>query len=173
MLEDLVVLEMGAGSVPAAFAGMLFADYGARVVKVEPPEGDFLRTASESGFLVWNRGKDSLVLDLRTADGKARLRELAASADVVLEGFGAGVADGWHSDARQPTSSRSIPRAAPPRLLPQPPSRANQHSPGNTIGWVITPAAPSGSPLQSSSLWATLKLRAESGHGQFSGESKS
>lgn len=95
MLEGLIVLEMGAGSIPAAFAGMLFADYGARVIKVEPPEGDSLRTARQSGHLVWNRGKDSLVLDLRTAEGQAELRDLAASADVVLEGFGAMVADGW------------------------------------------------------------------------------
>ena len=95
MLDGLVVLEMGAGSVPAAFAGMIFADYGARVIKIEPPEGDSLRSTRESGHLVWNRGKDSMIVDLRTPEGQAQLRDLAESADVVLEGFGTGVADGW------------------------------------------------------------------------------
>ncbi len=93
--DGLVVVEMGAGSVPAALAGMVLADNGARVLKIEPPEGDRLRTQHPSGFLVWNRGKESVVADLRTEDGRARVRELAAGADVVLEGFGTGVADGW------------------------------------------------------------------------------
>lgn len=95
MLDGLIVLEMGAGSAPAAFAGMLFADYGARVIKIEPPEGDGLRSSREAAHLVWNRGKDSMVIDLRTPEGQDELRRLAADADVVLEGFGAGVADGW------------------------------------------------------------------------------
>jgi crotonobetainyl-CoA:carnitine CoA-transferase CaiB-like acyl-CoA transferase len=93
--DGLVVIEMGAGSVPASFAGMLLADNGARVIKIEPPEGDRLRTQHPSGFLVWNRGKESVVADLRTEEGRAQVRELAASGDVVLEGFGTGVADGW------------------------------------------------------------------------------
>lgn len=95
MLEGLNVLEMGAGSIAASFAGMLFADNGARVVKVEPPDGDFLRTAHPAAALVWNRGKDSTVVDLRTTTGQAQLRELVEAADVVLEAFGVGVADGW------------------------------------------------------------------------------
>ncbi|MGH9185483.1 MAG: CoA transferase, partial [Acidimicrobiales bacterium] len=37
---------------------MVFADAGARVVKIEPPEGDRLRSFNPSGFLVWNRGKE-------------------------------------------------------------------------------------------------------------------
>lgn len=93
--DGLVVVEMGAGSVAGSLAGMLLADNGARVLKVEPPEGDRLRTAHPSGFVVWNRGKESVVADLRTDDGRARVAALAASADVVLEGFGPGVADAW------------------------------------------------------------------------------
>ena len=86
---------MGAGSIGASFAGMMLADNGARVVKVEPPEGDRLRGQHRSGFLVWNRGKESLVADLRTDDGRARVRALAAEADVVIEGFRPGVTEGW------------------------------------------------------------------------------
>src|SRR4051794_13198167 len=93
--EGLQVIEMGAGSIGASFAGMLLADNGARVLKVEPPEGDRLRDQHPAGFLVWNRGKESVAADLRTDAGRARVRELAARADVVIEGFGAGVADGW------------------------------------------------------------------------------
>jgi crotonobetainyl-CoA:carnitine CoA-transferase CaiB-like acyl-CoA transferase len=89
------VIEMGAGSIGASFAGMMLADNGARVVKVEPPEGDRLRAQHRSGFLVWNRGKESLVADLRTEDGRAQVRALAADADVVIEGFRPGVTEGW------------------------------------------------------------------------------
>jgi crotonobetainyl-CoA:carnitine CoA-transferase CaiB-like acyl-CoA transferase len=96
--EGLNVLEMGAGSIPASFAGMLLADNGARVVKIEPPEGDGLRTAKPSGFLVWNRGKESWVIDLRTADGQKEVRRLVAAADVVIEAFAPGVAGAWGID---------------------------------------------------------------------------
>src|SRR5689334_13312907 len=93
--DGLVVIEMGPGSIPAAFAGMLLADNGARVLKIEPPEGDRLREQHPPGFLVWNRGKESVVADLRTDEGRDRVRDLAARADVALEGFATGVADGW------------------------------------------------------------------------------
>ncbi|MEY2503354.1 MAG: hypothetical protein QOI07_3691, partial [Verrucomicrobiota bacterium] len=88
-------LELGSGSVAASITGVVLADAGARVIKIEPPDGDRLRTQNPSGFLVWNRGKDSLVADLRTADGQDRLRELARSADVVIEGFAPGTTDEW------------------------------------------------------------------------------
>ncbi len=91
----LTVIEMGAGSAAASMVGMVLADLGARVVKIEAPGGDRLRTLSPSGFLVWNRGKESVVADLRTEAGRARVRELAAGADIVVEGFSPGVADGW------------------------------------------------------------------------------
>jgi len=92
---DLLVIELGAGSVAASLAGMLLADNGARVIKVEPPSGDRLRSLSPSGFLVWNRGKESKVLDLRTAEGRAGARALALRADVLIEGFADGVAAGF------------------------------------------------------------------------------
>jgi crotonobetainyl-CoA:carnitine CoA-transferase CaiB-like acyl-CoA transferase len=93
--EGLNVVEMGAGSVAASMAGVIFADVGARVVKVEPPDGDALRRVDPSGFLVWNRGKESLVADLRTTAGQEQVRELAAVADVVVEGFAPGTTDRW------------------------------------------------------------------------------
>ena len=93
--DDLCVLELGAGSVPASLAGMVLADHGARVLKVEPPEGDRLRAVHPSAALVWNRGKESVIADLRTRDGQEEVRELARNADVVIEAFSPGRADKW------------------------------------------------------------------------------
>jgi crotonobetainyl-CoA:carnitine CoA-transferase CaiB-like acyl-CoA transferase len=108
--EGLTVLELGAGSISASFAGMHLADNGARVVKVEPPEGDRLRSQLQSGFLTWNRGKESLVLDLRTEAGRESFRVLAAGADVILNGLSPDTARRWGlDDARV--------RVANPRLV--------------------------------------------------------
>lgn len=93
--EGLNVLELGSGSAAASIAGVVLADAGARVLKVEPPEGDRLRVDNPSGFLVWNRGKESVVADLRTPTGQDKLKELARAADVVIEGFAPGTTDGW------------------------------------------------------------------------------
>jgi len=93
--EGLNVVELGSGSVAASIAGVLLADAGARVIKVEPPDGDRLREVNPSGFLVWNRGKESVIADLRTSVGQQQLRELAAAADIVIEGFAPGTTDGW------------------------------------------------------------------------------
>jgi crotonobetainyl-CoA:carnitine CoA-transferase CaiB-like acyl-CoA transferase len=96
--EDLIVLECGAGSVAASILGMFLADNGARVIKVEPPEGDRLREVSPAGWLVWNRGKESLVADLRTPEGREEVRRLSAQVDVLIEGFGADRAAAWEMD---------------------------------------------------------------------------
>lgn len=95
MCAGLNVLELGSGSVAASIAGVVLADAGARVVKVEPPEGDRLRTHNPSGFLVWNRGKESLVADLRTPEGQRTIHDLAVRADVVIEGFAPGTTAAW------------------------------------------------------------------------------
>src|SRR3954452_8285855 len=91
VLAGLTVLEFGAGSHAAALAGVLLADNGARVVKVEPPEGDLLRTDAPTAHLVFNRGKESVVADLRTPEGRDRARDLAAHADVLIAAFEPGV----------------------------------------------------------------------------------
>ncbi|MDO8361674.1 MAG: CoA transferase [Actinomycetota bacterium] len=93
------VLELGSGSVAASMTGMVLADGGARVLKIEPPEGDRLRSANPSGFLVWNRGKESVVADLRTEQGRATVKELAQQADVVIEAFAPGTTTAWGIDA--------------------------------------------------------------------------
>src|SRR5439155_8892856 len=63
-------------------AGMLLGDFGAEVVKVEPPGGDPARQIP--GFAMWNRNKQSVVLDRRSDAGRRRIGELLAAADVCI-----------------------------------------------------------------------------------------
>ena len=77
------------------FAGslttMVLADYGADVVKVEPPEGDPIRR--HPAFPMWFRGKRSVVLDQKRPEELRQLQQLAAGADVVLQTYRPGVAE--------------------------------------------------------------------------------
>ncbi|XUU60530.1 CaiB/BaiF CoA transferase family protein [Erythrobacter sp. HA6-11] len=78
-------------AVAAPYASSRLADAGARVIKIERPEGDFARNydtlvKGESAYFVWlNRGKESLCLDLREADDRALLLRMIARADVFIE----------------------------------------------------------------------------------------
>ena len=70
--------------------GMLFADLGAEVIKVEPPQGDNTRRLLGSGagfYPLFNRNKKSLVLDLRTPSGREAALKLIATADIVSHNF--------------------------------------------------------------------------------------
>jgi crotonobetainyl-CoA:carnitine CoA-transferase CaiB-like acyl-CoA transferase len=74
--------------------GMVLADLGAEVIKVEPIEGDRTRHLLGAGagfFPLFNRNKKSIALDLRHSEGAAIARQLCASADVVAENFKPGV----------------------------------------------------------------------------------
>lgn len=83
--------------LPGPAMTVMMADQGAEVIKIEPPAGDPVRTMApfENGQSVWfanlNRGKSSVVLDLKVDADKARLREMIASADVFAESFRPGV----------------------------------------------------------------------------------
>ena len=89
-LRGLKVLELG-HYIAAPLLGMLLSDQGAEVTKIERPGGDPAR--KEPAFATWNRGKRSIVLDLKTDSGKQAARQLAEQADVLLENFRPGVAD--------------------------------------------------------------------------------
>jgi crotonobetainyl-CoA:carnitine CoA-transferase CaiB-like acyl-CoA transferase len=70
--------------------GMLFADLGAEVIKVEPPKGDNTRRLLGSGagfYPLFNRNKKSLVLDLKTPEGREAALKLIATADIVSHNF--------------------------------------------------------------------------------------
>ena len=89
-LEGMRVLELSV-SMSGSMAGMFLTENGAEVIKVEPPSGD--PTRGSAGFLVRNRGKKSIVIDLKTPDGVEQLKQLAATADGVIEDFAPDVAD--------------------------------------------------------------------------------
>jgi crotonobetainyl-CoA:carnitine CoA-transferase CaiB-like acyl-CoA transferase len=105
-LDDVVVLDFSR-VLAGPLATMLLADYGATVIKVERPDGgDDTRgwapphdpQGVATYFLSVNRGKRSLVLDLRDPDDLATARALAARADVVVENFRPGVMAGLGLD---------------------------------------------------------------------------
>jgi crotonobetainyl-CoA:carnitine CoA-transferase CaiB-like acyl-CoA transferase len=83
------------------YATVALADHGADVVKIESvPHGDHARTGGvytvgdqSAVFLMWNRGKRSIAVDLRRPEGLDLVRRLAAEADVVVENYRPGVAD--------------------------------------------------------------------------------
>ncbi len=92
-LANLRVLEWGAGPIAAAYCTKLLAEFGARVVKVEPPQGDAsraygpfpgdVRDPERSGLFAYlNAGKRSVVLDLATGAAQVHLHRLIADADV-------------------------------------------------------------------------------------------
>jgi crotonobetainyl-CoA:carnitine CoA-transferase CaiB-like acyl-CoA transferase len=89
-LQGCKVLDLST-IVLGPYASQILADYGADVIKVEAPEGDSTRhtgPAAEAGmaslFLGVNRNKRSVVLDLKTADGREALQSLIAGADVLM-----------------------------------------------------------------------------------------
>jgi len=85
------VIEL-AGLGPAPYAAMLLADLGADVIRVDRPQAaDGFSIPSSSALS--NRGKRSIVLDLRTAEGVATVLDLVAGADVIIEGNRPGVAE--------------------------------------------------------------------------------
>ena len=95
VLHDVRVLELSLFS-PDALGGHL-ADLGAEVIKVEQPGGGGFRgglfPADNVQNLQWNRGKRSVTLDLKTADGVAIFRRLASDATVMINGLRAGAAE--------------------------------------------------------------------------------
>ncbi|CAN7320798.1 CaiB/BaiF CoA transferase family protein [Massilia sp. LjRoot122] len=94
-LDGILVIELGT-VLTAPLAGMMLADLGARVIKVEHPNGGdpFRRHAGKlysPHFASYNRNKESIQLDLQTEAGKADLLMLLARADVLLENYRPGV----------------------------------------------------------------------------------
>ena len=100
-LAGLKVIELGQ-LIAGPFAARTLADFGAEVIKIEPPgAGDPLRTwrLLKDGTSVWwqvqSRNKRSLALDLKDADSRDIVRRLIAEADVLVENFKPGVMEDW------------------------------------------------------------------------------
>jgi crotonobetainyl-CoA:carnitine CoA-transferase CaiB-like acyl-CoA transferase len=116
-LDDVTILDLSR-VMAGPFASMLLADFGAKVIKVEKPDGGddtrgygppFVRGES-TYFLSANRNKRSIAIDLKHEGGRALVRRLAARADVLLENFRPGTLD------RLGLSYESL-RADNPRLV--------------------------------------------------------
>jgi len=101
-LSDLRVVEMGQ-LLAGPFCGQLLADFGADVIKLEPPgQGDPMREwgrEKADGRSLWwpvvARGKRSVTINLREKDGQDLARRLIATADVVIENFRPGTLEKW------------------------------------------------------------------------------
>ncbi len=99
-LAGLKVVELGQ-LIAGPFAAKTLADFGAEVIKIEPPEGDPLRQwrLLHDGTSVWwqvqSRNKQSVVLDLREAGDRDLCRALIAEADVLVENFKPGTMEAW------------------------------------------------------------------------------
>ena len=89
-LDSMRILELGSG-MAGAMAGMVLAENGAEVVRVEPPGGDPER--DRPGALVWHRGKRSVVLDLRDVSQRERFLALAETADGLISTLRPGAAE--------------------------------------------------------------------------------
>lgn len=97
-LEGLRILDL-TRVLAGPFATAILADLGAEVIKLEPPQGDDYRhigpfqNGESALFALTNRGKKSVVIDLKSPDGQALARRIASTCDVVVENFRPGVAE--------------------------------------------------------------------------------
>ena len=101
-LQGIRVLELGS-LIAGPFCAKTLGDFGAEVVKVEPPgEGDPLRRwrRMRNGISLWwqlqSRGKKSVTVDLRRPEGQDIVRALAKRSDIVIENFRAGALEKWN-----------------------------------------------------------------------------
>ena len=103
-LDDITVLDLSYNSFPGAYCSSLLSEFGAEVIKIEPPEGDFLRTCTPYGiqhkgvglnYLSEGRNKFHITLNLERAEARDLLKGFVRQADVLLETFHPGVMDAW------------------------------------------------------------------------------
>src|ERR1700731_1971544 len=105
-LEGMLVVSVEQ-AVAAPLCSCRLAEAGARVIKIERPEGDFARgyddvARGQSSYFVWlNRGKESVVLDLRSVEDRALFEALIAKADIFVQNLKPGAIDrmGYEIDA--------------------------------------------------------------------------
>src|ERR1700749_1498331 len=103
-LDHLLVLDL-TSHLSGPYCTMMLADYGAEVIKIEPPSGDSARNmppfvnGESAPFMTWNRNKRSVVLDLKRVEDKDALWQLIDRADILIENYRPGVLDrlgiGW------------------------------------------------------------------------------
>src|ERR1700761_7426202 len=114
-LEGVLVISLEQ-AVAAPYCSSRLADAGARVIKIERPEGDFARGYDQaanglSSYFVWlNRGKQSLVADIKNPADAALLHRVLAKADVFIQNLAPGAAarSGFGSEALRDANERLI-----------------------------------------------------------------
>jgi len=109
-LDHLRVLDVSRANFGGLFASSLLAEFGAEVIRLEPPGGDLARRFSPEGrmigdtglaYLVEGRNKLATTLALETVEGRALFQRLVGRADVVIEAFRPGLLDSWGIGYRQ------------------------------------------------------------------------
>jgi CoA:oxalate CoA-transferase len=111
VLDDILVLDASYANFSGIIAASFFAEFGAEVIKVEPPDGDPCRRMTPFGenvkgvgipFLIEGRNKKYITLDLKNSEKDRKdFARLAEKAAVVIETFGAGEMDSWGLGYRQ------------------------------------------------------------------------
>jgi crotonobetainyl-CoA:carnitine CoA-transferase CaiB-like acyl-CoA transferase len=103
-LDDITVLDLSSKSFAGCLCSSLLGEFGAEVLRIEPPEGDFLRTCTPYGilykgeglnYLTEGRNKFHITLDLSKPEGREILKGLVAHADVLIETYRPGAMDEW------------------------------------------------------------------------------
>jgi alpha-methylacyl-CoA racemase len=89
-LSGKTIIEF-AGLGPGPYAGMMLADMGAEVIRVERPGGQWLTVGSDPKYDVHNRGKYSICINMKSEEGIACAKKLISSADALIEGYRPGV----------------------------------------------------------------------------------
>jgi crotonobetainyl-CoA:carnitine CoA-transferase CaiB-like acyl-CoA transferase len=103
-LDNITVLDLSYKSFAGCYCSSLLAEFGAEVLRIEPPESDFIRTCTPYGmlhkgeglnYLTEGRNKFHITLNLEKPDGREILKALAKQVDVLIETYSPGVMDGW------------------------------------------------------------------------------
>jgi len=103
-LDDITVLDLSSKSYAGCYCSSLLAELGAQVLRIEPPEGDFIRTCTPYGmlykgegliYLAEGRNKFHITLNLKEPEGREILKGLVSQADVLIETYRPGVMDEW------------------------------------------------------------------------------
>jgi crotonobetainyl-CoA:carnitine CoA-transferase CaiB-like acyl-CoA transferase len=144
-LDGLRVVELG-GEIAAPYATKLLCELGAEVTKIEPPDGDPLRSWGSGGlFRYLNGGKQSVVADLATDAGRAAAQETIDEVDVVIEHLGAGELERLGLKADVPALVRVSDFGQHGPYVGTPTSGLTLQALG---GWVSPHGLPSSAPVQ-------------------------
>ena len=95
-LDDITVLDLSYKSFAGCYCSSMLAEFGAEVLRIEPPEGDFIRTCTPYGilhkgeglnYLTEGRNKFHITLNLKKPEAREMLKGLAGQADVLIETY--------------------------------------------------------------------------------------